>query len=180
MTRRGYNPVLVASTMIAVVAAVGAGVSYLPRSGSVPAQATATPPLSDPDALFTREFMEGVKLLREGHAAEALAMFQSARKRRPHSAALWTNIGFAMLANSENAVAAFETALTINARQINAYYGLAMALEAQGEMEGALGAMRTYLHLAPKGTDFYRMASSAVWEWEEDRKAEPRDLEVDP
>jgi hypothetical protein len=50
--------------------------------------------------------------------------------------------------------------------QANAYYGLATALEAGGDLEGALGAMRTYVHLEAPDAPFLRKAAAAIWEWE--------------
>ena len=50
-------------------------------------------------------------------------------------------------------------------------------LEQQGDLQGALGAMRTYIHLAPPDDPFRRKAMSATWEWEEmiDRKRQGKD-----
>ncbi|MEO5373998.1 MAG: tetratricopeptide repeat protein [Alphaproteobacteria bacterium] len=188
--RRRFNPAVIATLLAMVIALVGAGIALYPvevghappeTSASTPAPAPApeSPPSPPPpppgdEALFTSAFIDGVTLLREGRADAALAMFEAARSRRPHSAAVWTNIGFAQLAREDHAAAveSFQTALNINSRQVNAFYGLAVALEAKGDLEAALGAMRTYLHLAPQDTEFYRNATGAVWEWGERLKAE--------
>lgn len=50
---------------------------------------------------------------------------------------------------------------------MNAYFGLAIALEALDDLPGALGAMRTYVHRSPEGDPFVRKAHGAIWEWEE-------------
>ena len=60
----------------------------------------------------------------------------------------------------------FEHAVTLRPHQANAYYGLALALEALQDYQGALGAMRTYVHLAPKDSPHLRRAWSAIWEWQ--------------
>ena len=39
-------------------------------------------------------------------------------------------------------------AMALNPSQANAYYGLALAHEAAGDLDLATGAMRSYLHLA--------------------------------
>jgi tetratricopeptide (TPR) repeat protein len=82
------------------------------------------------------------------------------------------NMGFAMLGVQQYAMARdfFDAAIEINVDQLNAYYGLAMALEALGDVGGALGAMRTYVHLSKSDDPFLRKANAAIWEWEEDLK----------
>jgi tetratricopeptide (TPR) repeat protein len=79
------------------------------------------------------------------------------------------NMGFIHLSakNYEAAQRDFERALTIDPRQVNAYWGFAMAMEAQGDLELALGAMRTYAHLDKEDSPFQRKAYAAIWEWEE-------------
>jgi hypothetical protein len=55
-----------------------------------------------------------------------------------------------------------------SAYQANAYYGLAITSEKLGDLEGAIGAMRSFLHLADGSTDkkHLRKARAALWEWE--------------
>jgi len=48
--------------------------------------------------------------------------------------------------------------------QANAYFGLAMALEAGGDMPAAIGAMRTFVHLSAPDDPFVRKARAALWE----------------
>jgi hypothetical protein len=50
--------------------------------------------------------------------------------------------------------------------QVNAYYGLAVALEGLGDTAGALGAMRVYVHRSPPDDPYLRKAQAALWEWE--------------
>jgi hypothetical protein len=60
-------------------------------------------------------------------------------------------------------------AIELNPAQANAYYGIAMVQDAEGNIEGALGGMRSFLHLV-KDPDPFRIhvarARSAIWEWE--------------
>ena len=81
------------------------------------------------------------------------------------------NMGFALMGLGRAAAARdfFEGALALNAEQANAYYGLAIANEALGDLEAAAGAMRTYLHRDKNGGDaaHRRRAESALWEWDE-------------
>lgn len=62
----------------------------------------------------------------------------------------------------------FVSAMEQNPFQANAYYGLALVSEKVGDLEGAMGAMRSYIHLAGPAEDerFIRRARSALWEWE--------------
>ena len=60
----------------------------------------------------------------------------------------------------------FERALALNDRQLNAYYGLAISREKQGDRDSALGAMRVYVHLAEADDPYLRKAWAAIWEWE--------------
>ena len=67
----------------------------------------------------------------------------------------------------------FEQALALRAGQTNAYYGLASCLEGLGDLAGARGAMRAYLHLESETTDtlaYRRRAAAALWEWDYARR----------
>ena len=63
----------------------------------------------------------------------------------------------------------FLSAVELNPEQANAYYGLAMALEGLGELRGAMGAMRTYIHRSSKDEPeaYIARARAALWTWEE-------------
>ena len=85
------------------------------------------------------------------------------------------NMGYAMLglARHQAAIDFFEEATARRPGQANAYYGLAVALEAQGDIGGALGAMRTFVHLSPPDDPFVRKARAALWEWQSTREQPP-------
>lgn len=164
---------LVAASVMLVILAFGLILESLPGSGpqigTVPQQAAtngATP--------FGRAFARGIEAMRLGDAHAAAVAFDEARAINPHVAEAHTNLGFAYLAmeRGKEAAAAFERALTINPQRINAYYGLGAALDATGDRKGALGAMRSFVHLAGKDDPFRRKALSALWEWEAADKAE--------
>lgn len=81
----------------------------------------------------------------------------------------------------------FVNAMEQNPFQANAYYGLALVSEQMGDLEGAMGAMRSYIHLAGPAEDerFIRRARSALWEWESQLAApssneDPQAGEVEP
>lgn len=78
------------------------------------------------------------------------------------------NQGFSLfeMGHIEPASRHFQRALELNSYQVNAYYGLAICFEKMGEMEAAMGAMRSFIHLADDNDPFIRKARSALWEWE--------------
>ena len=80
----------------------------------------------------------------------------------------YVNMGFAYLGLEEyqTAAVAFSKAIDLRPNQVNAYYGLAEAFEGMQDYEGALGAMRSYIHLSPPNDPFIPKARSAIWEWE--------------
>jgi len=85
------------------------------------------------------------------------------------------NMGFALIGKENYKAAAdfFSSAIELRPYQANAYWGLAISLEQLGDLEGALGAMRTFIHLSPPNDPFVRKARSALWEWESTLKRGP-------
>lgn len=82
------------------------------------------------------------------------------------------NQGFSLfeMGHIEPASRHFERALELNNYQVNAYYGLAICYEKMEDMEAAMGAMRSFIHLAEESDPFIRKARSALWEWESREK----------
>ncbi len=78
------------------------------------------------------------------------------------------NMGYTLLGmgNYEIARDYFKSAIDLNSYQANAYWGLAVAYENLEDLPAAMGAMRTYIHLAKAGDPYVRRARSALWEWE--------------
>ncbi|MGE5650115.1 MAG: cbb3-type cytochrome c oxidase subunit I [Bacillota bacterium] len=78
------------------------------------------------------------------------------------------NMGFALigLQRFDRARDSFEAAIDLRNSQVNAYYGLAIALEGLHDLPGALGAMRAYVHLSKPDDPYLAKANSAIWEWE--------------
>jgi tetratricopeptide (TPR) repeat protein len=158
---------LAAASIMLVILVVGLILEFMPGSGpqvkSTPQQGaskSATP--------FGQAFARGIEAMRLGDAQAAQTAFAQARAINPHVAEAHANLGFAYLAmaRAKEAASAFDRALDINPKQINAYYGLGAALEATGDRQGAIGAMRTFDHLAAKDDPFRRKAMSALWEWQ--------------
>jgi Flp pilus assembly protein TadD len=82
------------------------------------------------------------------------------------------NMGYALLGlgRTKEARDFFDGAIALQPRQANAYYGLALAWEAAGDLAMATGAMRSYLHLAgDERPQHLRRARAALWEWEQAR-----------
>lgn len=100
------------------------------------------------------------------HAATALHRVLELAPRLPEA---HVNMGYALLGLGKSAAARdfFDGAIALAPRQANAYHGLALAWEAQGDLPMALGAMRSYLHLARGENEVHlRRARAALWEWE--------------
>jgi len=133
---------------------------------------TGTAPVGAPVSgydTFDALFNAGVRSLREDRASQAVAYFRRAHRIRPLVPEVHVNLGYTYLKQKNYAAAerSFRTAIDLRREQVNAYFGWAESLEALGDLEGALGAMRTYMHLAPDGDPFKTRAMAAVWEWRE-------------
>jgi len=115
-----------------------------------------------------RRFAQGVVMLHAKRYEHALTAFHRVLELAPDSAETHANMGFALLGLGRHAAARdfFDSATELNRRQLNAYYGLAVALEGLHDLPGALGAMRTYVHLSRGDDPFVRKAQAALWEWE--------------
>jgi thiol-disulfide isomerase/thioredoxin len=143
------------------------GVTVVPPAAPT-GQAAPAPASPDRPAGFAEAFAAGIARLRQGDAHSAVLAFEAARRANPHAPEIYVNLGFAYLELNQPAAArtVFEQASAIAPGQANAYFGLAESLEAEGDIEGALGAMRTYLRLSPGDDPFRQRAMSALWEWE--------------
>ncbi len=122
------------------------------------------------DERLPQLFSAAVEHMQQGSYQRALDLWHKALLLAPDIPEIKVNMGFSLYELGEYATArdAFIDAMEQNAYQANAYYGLAIASEKMGDLEGALGAMRSYIHLAVAGDDdrFMRRARSALWEWE--------------
>lgn len=116
-----------------------------------------------------RRFQQAVAMLHAKRYQHAVTALQRVLKLAPEMPEAHVNMGFALIGMEEYKAAAdyFNRAITLKDRQVNAYYGLAVALEGLGDLVGAIGAMESYLHLM-KDDDRYRTkAQAALWEWRE-------------
>lgn len=124
---------------------------------------------------FAAAFRAGLRNFRKGDAHAAARAFEKALAIRPHAVQARVNLGFAYVAMDRPAAARhlFARAIEIAPMTANAYYGLGEALEAEGEISGAMGAMRSFLHLSEDSDPFRRRARAALWEWEALRESRP-------
>jgi tetratricopeptide (TPR) repeat protein len=99
------------------------------------------------------------------HAITALHRVLALAPKMPEAHA---NMGYALLGLEQYGAAAdfFITAIELRSFYENAYYGLALSYAGLEEYEAALGAMRSYLHLAADA-NYRDKASAAIFEWEE-------------
>ncbi len=113
-------------------------------------------------------FEQGVAMLHARQYEHAITALQRVLVLQPRLPEAQVNLGFAWLGLRDAAQAqhAFEAAIGWRPAQANAYYGLAMALEQGGDLEAALGAMRSYLHLSRADDPYRARARAALWEWE--------------
>ena len=140
-------------------------------TGSPVASPTKQSPVSEATrADIDLRFQQGVVMLHAKQYEHALTSFNYVLQLAPKMPEVHVNIGYALLGLKRFAEAhdSFENATRLRSSQLNAYYGLAVALEGLGDLAGALGAMQTYVHLT-KPDDPYRVkAEAALWEWRED------------
>ena len=154
---------------VAFVFIGGLVVTAMPREGGATAKATATN-ANRPHADEIRvRFEQGVVMLHAKDYEHAIAAFHQVLKYAPDMPEAHVNMGYALVGLGHHAQARdfFESATVLRPKQVNAYYGLAVALESLGDKRGAIGAMRTYVHLTKDGDPYRRKAQAALWEWEE-------------
>jgi len=130
-------------------------------------QASSAP--SDPRmAEIERRFDQAIVMLHARRYEEAIVALERVIELSPRLPEAYVNLGYALLGlqRYDTARDFFLAATELQPFQGNAYWGLAVALEELDDLEGALGAMRIYIHLAPPDDPYVRQARSALWEWE--------------
>ena len=153
-----------------VIAAGGALVAALSEGVAVGGSVMQTPITAkapvNPEV--HQRFQQGVMMLHAKQHEHALTAFHRVIELVPEMPEAHVNMGYALLGLQRYDVARqfFEGAIALRAQQLNAYYGLAVALEGMRDLPGAIGAMRTYAHLARPDDPFLRKAEAALWEWQ--------------
>ena len=122
-----------------------------------------------------RRFNEATVMLHSKQFEHALTALHRVLELAPQMPEAHVNMGYAMLGLQRFAAARdfFSGAIELRPSQVNAYYGLALALDALNDRAGALGAMRTYVHLAKPDDAFVRKARAALWEWQSEASQSP-------
>jgi tetratricopeptide (TPR) repeat protein len=158
---------------VALILLGGLAVTLLPRETFEHTGVVAVKPLPHAAEIDER-FRQGVVMLHAKRYEYAVAAFDKVLEYAPDMPEAHVNLGFALvgLGRHKDAYDFFDKATVLRPQQANAYYGMALALEAQGDLRGAIGAMRTYLHLAEPQDPHRRRAQSALWEWEEGLKSQ--------
>lgn len=119
-----------------------------------------------------RRFQQGVIMLHAKQHEHAMTAFHRVLELDPAMPEAHVNMGFALIGLERYGAARdfFESAIALRKEQINAYYGLAVALDGLRDRPGAIGAMRTFVHLSKPDDPYLRKAQAALWEWEAERK----------
>ena len=143
-------------------------------------QIAGVPPKADPQldpktherqaraAEVNARFEQSAAMLHAKQYDYAIAALHRVLELAPRMPEAHVNMGYALLGLKRYQAAGdfFNSAIELRPAQANAYYGLALALEGQGELEGALGAMRSFAHLARADDPYRQKALAALWEWE--------------
>lgn len=90
---------------------------------------------------------------------------------QPDNAEAHAQMGLALIGRGQYDVASdfLLRAIDLDPYQANAYFGIAMVEESAGNLEGAIGGMRNFLHVTDDpdpGRLQVAQARSAIWEWE--------------
>ncbi|MBF0142292.1 MAG: hypothetical protein HQL59_02380 [Magnetococcales bacterium] len=119
-------------------------------------------------------FEQGAAMLHTRQYEYAAVAFHWVLQQEPKIPEAHVNMGFALLGlgQQERAKAFFNSALALRATQANAYYGLALAEEADGNLPEARAAMRVFLHLTPPESPHGERARQYLAQWES-RTPEP-------
>lgn len=169
--------VLLLLAMLGLLAGFAQRDDFAPRVDAQPAGNSALAQESrDPRMQqIALRFEQAVAMLHAKQYDHAVTALHKVIELSPNLVDAHVNMGYALLGLSRFKAAGdfFARAIRLDSYKANAYWGLASALEGLGDKQAALGAMRTYIHLAPAGDPFVRKARSAMWEWENELKNGP-------
>lgn len=174
------NRVIIALLAIAAVITIGAAIAWLTEfyasTGDtvdrLPVvkvnQAESAGPANNQANEIHQHFQQAVIMLHATQYQNAIISLKRVLELAPGMPEAHTNMGFALLGAHQYSKAreSFSAAIDLRKSQHNALYGLAMAHEGLGDLESALGAMRSYVHLTSPESPYARKAKAAIWEWE--------------
>jgi tetratricopeptide (TPR) repeat protein len=129
---------------------------------------TLQEPQTEAEMRVAERFTQAVSMLHAKRYKYAITALDAVLELAPELPEAYVNMGYAFIGLEEYGPArgAFEKAIGLKVDQVNAYYGLAIAFEGAGELEAALGSMRTYIHLSKPNDPYLTKARAALWEWE--------------
>ena len=115
-----------------------------------------------------KRFQNAVIMLHAREYDYAVTALHRVLELAPRMPEAYVNMGFALLGLGQPAAARdfFLGAIELRPRLANAYWGLAVSLEAVCDQAGAIGAMRSYIHLTTSDDPYLPRARAALWEWE--------------
>jgi tetratricopeptide (TPR) repeat protein len=115
-----------------------------------------------------KHFEQAIAMLHAKKYEYAVKALDEIISMEPYIPEVYVNLGYAYYGMQEfdTALSAFNKAVDLRPAQANAYYGLAEVLEEKKDYAAALGAMRSFIHLAKADNRFITKAKSAIWEWE--------------
>lgn len=161
------------------------GLESATSGAKIPAAETIAPseppidPRTDPQGHVRQaRVAQAAKLLAEGAAMieakrydAAIELINRAGPLAADDPRAYLQMGRALQGKGDHAGARFyyERAIDLDPRFADAYFGYAEASDGMGDLESALGGMRSFLHVVDN-PDPYRLkvaqARSAIWEWE--------------
>jgi Flp pilus assembly protein TadD len=156
-----------AGALITLLVVLVGGFLISSRDNDPPPAAAAAAPQP---AESRRRFDQAVVMLHARQYEHAVTALHRVLMLSPQMPEAHVNMGFALLGlkRVKEARDFFDGATALRPDQANAYYGLALAYEASGDLPMATGAMRSYLHLARnERPEHLRRARAALWEWEQ-------------
>ena len=163
--------VRVLSATFAAIALAGAAIHWLQPGDAgqpEPSAGAAAHVQAMQRTRFDTGFRQAVVMLHARQYEHAATALHALLKIAPEVPEVHVNMGFALLGLSRHAEARdfFAGAAELAPAQANAYYGLAVSLDGLGDRAGALGAMRTYVHLTTPDDPWLPRARAALWEWQ--------------
>lgn len=133
---------------------------------------TTTPKNADTKTAETNQILdEATKKIRAKNFDEAISDLQQAREKIQQSPRSYVVMASALAGKKDYDTARdfYKSAIDKDPYLAEAYYGFAITSEALGDLPGAIGGMRNFLHVQPNA-DPQKLkivqARSAIWEWE--------------